>query len=69
MKRLGVSAVFVLGHPGYYPRFGFVPASQFGFHCEFECPDEAFMALELAPEALTSRGGGIVHYRREFSGG
>ncbi|NJN38303.1 MAG: N-acetyltransferase [Acaryochloridaceae cyanobacterium CSU_3_4] len=27
----GVSVVFVLGHPSYYPRFGFMPAGELGF--------------------------------------
>ena len=29
-RPLGVGAVFVLGHPDYYPRFGFQGAAQFG---------------------------------------
>jgi len=69
LQRLGTSAVFVLGHPNYYPRFGFTPASRFGFRCEFECPEEAFMALELEPESLTRLGGGTARYRPEFSAG
>lgn len=35
------------GHPGYYPRFGFVPASRYGIRAGFEVPDEAMMALVL----------------------
>lgn len=36
--------VVVLGHPEYYPRFGFVPASRHGLRCQWEnVPDEAFM--------------------------
>lgn len=66
LERLGRAAVVVLGHPGYYPRFGFVPASRFGLRCEFEAPDEAFMALELRPGALAGAGG-VVRYRPEFS--
>ena len=44
-------SVVVLGHPGYYPRFGFVPASRFGIRSEFDVPDEVFMALELQPRS------------------
>lgn len=44
-KQLPCGAVVVLGHPDYYPRFGFVPASRFGLACEYDVPDEAFMAL------------------------
>ncbi len=58
-------AVVVLGHPSYYPRFGFVPASRFGLRWEHDCPDEAFMALELLPGALDGICG-VVHYRPEF---
>ncbi|MGA4838533.1 GNAT family N-acetyltransferase [Streptomyces sp. G45] len=43
----GERLVLVLGHPGYYPRFGFVPASRYGIRPSFEVPDEAMMALVL----------------------
>ncbi|MEU3601438.1 bifunctional class I SAM-dependent methyltransferase/N-acetyltransferase [Streptomyces sp. NPDC006798] len=46
-RALGEQTVVVLGHPGYYPRFGFVPASRFGITAPFDVPDEAFMALTL----------------------
>jgi len=29
-KQLGLGAVVVLGHPKYYPRFGFSPSTRFG---------------------------------------
>ena len=58
-QRQGVDAVFVVGHPEYYPRFGFRPASGFGIACEFEVPDEVFMALELKPGALKGRAGRV----------
>jgi putative acetyltransferase len=64
-RRTGYEAVVVLGHPGYYPRFGFAPANRFGLRCEFEAPDEAFMAQELRPDALGA-GGGLVRYSSEF---
>src|SRR5262249_2325845 len=31
----GHGAVVVLGHPGYYPRFGFQPAAGFGLRCKY----------------------------------
>jgi putative acetyltransferase len=65
LRVAGHGAVVVLGDPEYYPRFGFVRASRFGLRSEFECPDEAFMALELSPGALANRAG-LVRYRREF---
>jgi putative acetyltransferase len=62
-QRQGVDAVFVVGHPEYYPRFGFRPASSFaGITCEFEVPDEVFMALELAPAALEGKAGRVFYH-------
>ncbi|UCH52036.1 MAG: N-acetyltransferase [Chloroflexota bacterium] len=64
-RRLGYKAVVVLGHADYYPRFGFVPASTFNLKCEYQVPDEAFMALELSKGAL-SNVSGTVKYQPEF---
>ena len=66
-RNMGYVAVFVLGHAGYYPRFGFVPASRFGIRCAYDAPDEAFMALELSPGALKSVRGRVL-YAPEFDG-
>ncbi len=57
--------VVVLGHPTYYPRFGFVPSKPKGISCEFEVPEEAFMVLELREGALAGRGG-IVKFQSAF---
>ena len=62
----GYAAVVVLGHPDYYPRFGFLPAHTFGLTCEFPSPPEAFMAIELEAGGL-SEIRGVVRYRPEFS--
>ena len=62
----GYAAVVVLGHPEYYPRFGFVPAHTFGLTCEFPSPPEAFMAIELQAEALSGVGG-LVRYLPQFA--
>jgi len=59
-------AVVVLGHPEYYPRFGFVPANRFGLKCEYDAPDEAFMALETRPGSLKGIAG-AVRYPPEFA--
>ena len=55
-RALGENLVIVLGHPAYYPRFGFIPASALGIHASFEVPDEALMALALDPDSETPRG-------------
>ena len=62
----GVDGVVVLGHAEYYPRFGFVPAAQFGLRCEYDVPVDVFMALELTHDAL---GGvsGLVRYHAAFA--
>ena len=58
--------VIVLGHPEYYPRFGFEPASKHGIKCEWAVPDEAFMIL-VFDETHLPEAGGRVRYRPEFS--
>jgi putative acetyltransferase len=65
-RREGGTAVFVLGHPAYYPRFGFAPASAHGLRSTYDVPAEAFMVLELVPGAL---GGvmGTAHYDPVFA--
>jgi putative acetyltransferase len=59
--------VVVVGHPEYYPRFGFEPASRHGIASQWDgMPDEAFMALMLDPRAMTGVSG-IARYRDEFN--
>ena len=38
-QRLGYDVVVVLGHPNYYPRFGFVAASLKGLRSEYDAAD------------------------------
>ncbi|MGQ0569035.1 MAG: GNAT family N-acetyltransferase [Armatimonadota bacterium] len=61
-KQLGFGAVVVLGHPEYYPRFGFLPSVRFGIGCEYEVPQEAFMAVELQPGYLSGVSGKIKYH-------
>jgi putative acetyltransferase len=61
----GVGLVFVLGHPAYYPRFGFEPAAPHGFHYKSAAFDRAFFLRELAPGAARG-GGGLVHFAAPF---
>jgi len=63
----GVDAVFVLGHPQYYPKFGFVPADRFGIKCEYDVPDEAFMVIEIKSGILNGKVG-TVRYNKTFEG-
>jgi len=57
----GFDAIIVLGHPGFYPRFGFRPASLWRVSCPFEVPDEAFMAVELTEGALANAAGTVIY--------
>ena len=63
---LGHDVVFVLGHPRYYPRFGFSTAPEKGLRSEYDVSDEVFMVAELRPGALRGRTG-TVKYRPEFA--
>ena len=65
-RQLGCGAVVVLGHPHYYPRFGFVPAARCGIGCEYDVPEDVFMVLELQPRFLEGRSG-IITYHPAFS--
>ncbi len=53
--------VFVLGHPEYYPRFGFRPAPPLGLRFRSPEFDPAFMVAELVPGALSDRKGCVVY--------
>ena len=58
-RALGVGAVVVLGHPRYYPRFGFQQSNRFGIASEYDAPPEAFMVLELQPSYLSGSSGTV----------
>jgi putative acetyltransferase len=58
--------VVVLGHPHYYPRFGFTPAKPHGIMWEHDVPDEVFMVQELQTGML-AQAHGVVQYRPEFA--
>lgn len=62
----GYKAVVVLGHPDYYPKFGFAPSSRFGIKSEYDVPDEVFMVKELENGAL-SEYKGVVKYHPLFA--
>lgn len=65
LREAGYKALIVLGHPDYYPRFGFVPASRFGIRSEFNVPDEVFMAQMLDRAAPLPAG--LVQYHPAFN--
>lgn len=63
LAEAGVDLVFVLGHPGYYPRHGFAPAGVRGLEAPYPIPDEvadAWMVLALRPGILDRVRGRVV---------
>ncbi|MET8830616.1 N-acetyltransferase [Streptomyces sp. NPDC004610] len=60
----GERFVTVLGHPEYYPRFGFTRASAHGISITLDVPDEALMALSLTPGDPLP--GGTIRYAAPF---
>jgi putative acetyltransferase len=66
LKEIGCPFVIVLGHPDYYPRFGFEPASAHGIASQWDgVPDEAFMIL-IMDVAVMKSAAGVAIYRDEF---
>jgi putative acetyltransferase len=65
-RKAGYQCAVVLGHPHYYPRFGFVPSVGYRIKSEFEVSDETFMVMELTENALKHRSG-IIKYQPEFN--
>lgn len=66
-RQHGYSAVVVVGHPAYYPRFGFEPAYTRGLTLrDFDVPQDVFMVLELEP-GVRERVRGAVRYSSAFA--
>lgn len=65
LRESGRAGIVVVGHPAFYPRFGFIPASRWGLNWETDVPEGVFMALELVPGQLSAVRG-TVRYRPEF---
>lgn len=66
LRRMGCPFIVLVGHPAFYPRFGFLPAARYGLTCEWEVPAEVFMVKILDPE-VGGRLQGVAHYRDEFA--
>lgn len=66
-RAAGYRLAVVVGHPRYYPRFGFQAAAPHGLRLPFAAPDEAFMVAELTAGALDDAAG-LVVYPPEFAG-
>ena len=58
---IGFDSVILLGHPEYYPRFGYKPASGWGIKTHYQLPsDDVFMAVELRKNALKNVSGMVI---------
>lgn len=63
LSESGVELVFVLGHPEYYPRFGFQPAGALGFEAPYPIPEKdaaAWMVHELRPNIIGRAMGKVI---------
>ena len=63
-KKLGYHYSIVLGSDKYYPRFGYIPAKEYGILAPFDVPDENFMAIKLNDTNEIIKG--TVKYAKEF---
>jgi putative acetyltransferase len=66
LQIVGCPFVIVIGHPGFYPRFGFTPAYRLGITSEWNVPGDAFMVLVMDSQR-TGALHGLAKYRPEFS--
>ena len=66
LRVAGHPFIIVLGHPRFYPRFGFERASTYRVTCKWSVPDDVFMLLALRSDRLP-HAGGRADYREEFS--
>jgi len=58
----GYDAIIVLGHPDYYPKFGFVPSVKYGIKTEYDVPENVFMVLEIKENVLKGKQGTIKYH-------
>jgi putative acetyltransferase len=67
LRRARCPFIVLIGHPGFYPRFGFKPAAAYGLTCQWDVPVDAFMVALLDPGVERALRG-VAQYRQEFSG-
>ena len=67
LRKSNCPFVVVLGHPGFYPRFGFEVASKYALRSQWDrVPEEAFLVIVFNGDALPVEGG-VARYRDEFN--
>ncbi|MGO4501162.1 GNAT family N-acetyltransferase [Paenibacillus sp. 2RAB27] len=66
-EALGYDFVFLIGHPTYYPKFGFKPARKYGFELkQFNVPDDVFMVFEFTEGKVKTTIKGELMYPKSF---
>ena len=65
-RKAKIGAVAVLGHPEYYPKFGFEKSEKFNLNSEYDVPPGVFMIAELENGYLKNCSG-TISYHEEFS--
>ena len=63
-KQLGYHYSIVLGSENYYPKFGYIPAIQYGIQAPFDVTNKNFMAVKLNDTDIEITG--VVQYAKEF---
>ncbi len=58
-RELGYTAVFLVGDPAYYGRFGFRPVTEYGLRNETHAPDQYVLGRPIVPGALENASGGV----------
>lgn len=63
-QKLGYEYSILIGHPTYYPRFGYIDAANFGIQSPFDLPEGVFMAINL--KGKNTMLNDVVEYPKEF---
>ncbi|MGM0218687.1 GNAT family N-acetyltransferase [Enterococcus sp. AZ126] len=64
-EKLNYKFISILGHPSYYTRFGYIPASKYNIKPPFDVLDEVFMIKPLRSNSLNNING-TIRYSRAF---
>lgn len=67
LAKTDCSLVVVIGHPEYYPQFGFVPGSEYQLTHAFDgIPQEVFFVKIFDQSSAADLADGTAYYRFEF---
>ncbi|MBF0546054.1 MAG: N-acetyltransferase [Candidatus Riflebacteria bacterium] len=67
LRNIGCPFVIVLGHPEYYPKFGFEPASKYDINCQWANIPNGVFRINWLDTPMERRISGLAKYREEFS--